>query len=385
MKKFLLFTLISLAAASHSFAQHANFIKGVVTDTGDGSPLPNCSIFINKSSRGTISDLKGLFLLEHIPAGNYDLVISAIGYETYTLNFSGNRLPLDLKVKLTRKISELSVVTVEPFIKNGWSKWGKFFLDNFIGTVPNAAQCWIKNRKALRFRYSRKRGVLYVSATEPLQIENNVLGYSLRYQLEKFTYDESAQVVLFLGYSFFSESYSAHRFRRQAWESERKKAYFGSMMHFMRSIYRDSLQSEGFTVTHIVKAVNREKIRVKASFDSAQKRADGLKTDTLHYYLEVLRQSDYHEYAAPVLADSLLHPTGGSEKSLFFRDSLTIVFAYSKENIFGLESQCWLLTPAAVLVAANGSYYPPQELFTSGYWAKSEKIANLLPLDYELP
>jgi hypothetical protein len=70
---------------------------------------------------------------------------------------------------------------------------------------------------------------------------------------------------------------------------------------------------------------------------------------------------------------------------LFFRDSLTIVFAYSKENIFGLESQCWLLTPAAVLVAANGSYYPPQELFTSGYWAKSEKIANLLPLDYELP
>ncbi len=385
MKKFLLFMLISLAAATDSFAQRANFIKGVVTDMGDGSPLPNCSIFINNSSRGTISDLKGLFLLEHIPAGNYDLVISAIGYETYTLNFSGDRLPLDLKVKLTRKPSELSAITVEPSLKDGWPKWGKFFLENFIGTVPNASQCWIKNRKSLRFRYSKKRGVLTVSAIEPLQIENKVLGYSLRYQLEKFTYDESSHVVLYLGYSFFSESYSAHRFRRQAWESERKKAYFGSMMHFMRSIYRDSLQSEGFTVTHIVRSLNREKIRVKASFDSARKRADGLNTDTLHYYLEVLRQSDYHEYAVPALADSLLRPTGGSEKSLFFRDPLTIVFTYSKENIFGLESRCWLLTPAPVLVAGNGSYYPPQELFMSGYWAHSEKIANLLPLDYELP
>jgi CarboxypepD_reg-like domain len=351
----------------------------------DGSPLPNCSVFINNSSRGTISDPKGLFLLEHIPAGSYDLVISAIGYEIYTINFSSNRLPLDLKVKLKRHASELSAVTVEPFLKDGWSRWGKFFLENFIGTVPNAEQCRIKNRKSLRFRFSRKRGILTVFATEPLQIENKALGYSLSYQLEKFTYDESSHVVLYLGYSLFGEMYNAHKYRRQAWESERKKAYIGSMMHFMRSLYRDSLRSEGFAVTHIVKTLNRERVRVKASFDSAQKRSEGLNKDTLHYYLEVLRQSDYHQYTAPVPADSLLHLTASSEKSLFFRDLLTIVFTDSKENIFGQESQCWLLTPSPVLVAENGSYYPPQEVFTSGYWAHSEKIANLLPLDYELP
>jgi hypothetical protein len=41
--------------------------------------------------------------------------------------------------------------------------------------------------------------------------------------------------------------------------------------------------------------------------------------------------------------------------------------------------------PAMVMIRENGSYFPPQEILVSGYWARSEKISNLLPLNYALP
>ena len=82
MKRVLLSLLYPLAALTCCFGQSVNSISGTVRDSADNSPVPGCSVFINGSSRGTITDVKGVFVLAHIPAGNYDLVVSAIGYET---------------------------------------------------------------------------------------------------------------------------------------------------------------------------------------------------------------------------------------------------------------------------------------------------------------
>jgi len=46
------------------------------------------------------------------------------------------------------------------------------------------------------------------------------------------------------------------------------------------------------------------------------------------------------------------------------------------------KSSIYLTTPEPVQIEANGSYDPPLELFSLGYWAHSEKLANLLPLNY---
>jgi hypothetical protein len=351
MRKVLLLLLFSLALVKGSFGQSTNAVTGIVTDMVDGSPIPKCSIFINGSSRGTATNEKGLFILDHIPSGSYDLVVSAIGYETYTLNFSSSQLPMEIRPKLRRKATELSAYTVEAHLdqKEAWQKWGKFFTNNFIGSMENADRCRILNRDVLRFRYAKTRGLLTVTATEPLQIENKALGYILRYQLEKFTYDEESHTVLYLGYPFFVEIGSKHEYQHQDWDYRRKKAYLGSILHFMRSLYRDSLQSEGFSVTHMVK------------------------------------QDDLHRYDAPVSVDSLLKPGAGRDKSLFFRGVLTVGFVNTDEFIPYRESLFWLLTPSPVLVSENGNYYPPQEVFSSGYWTHSEKISNLLPLDYKMP
>ena len=47
-------------------------------------------------------------------------------------------------------------VTGSALVADGWNKYGQFFLDNFIGTTANAAQCTIENKDAIRFLLLQK-------------------------------------------------------------------------------------------------------------------------------------------------------------------------------------------------------------------------------------
>src|SRR5580704_8763434 len=178
--------ILILFCYSHAFSQSADLIKGKVTDAATKSPLYECSVFINSTSKGTVTNSAGDFILQNLPEGKHQLIISSIGYQTFVYDFNSSDLPLDLNVTLNRKSTELSAFTVEPEVNDGWAIWGKTFLDNFIGTSDNATHCAIKNVKALHFYYSEKRNKLTVVADEPLIIENKSLGYAIKYQLEEF-------------------------------------------------------------------------------------------------------------------------------------------------------------------------------------------------------
>src|SRR5205085_2266189 len=121
----------------------------------------------------------------------------------------------------------------EPFEKDGWQKWGKFFTENFIGTSAFAQGCTIKNYKTLRFRLSKAKNTLTVIAAEPLQIENKALGYKIQYQLEEFSYSFRERVLLYLGYTLFDELKDNGPRKRQL--QNRAQAYNGSIVHFMKS------------------------------------------------------------------------------------------------------------------------------------------------------
>src|SRR5215510_3614474 len=105
-------------------------IKGRVIAAGSGQPLPGSSVFITNTSKGTTADKNGYFELNDVPAGKHELIISGIGYETNVYSFSSEQLPLQLRVEMEIKVQELNNVTVEPFLEEGWDKWGQTFLDN---------------------------------------------------------------------------------------------------------------------------------------------------------------------------------------------------------------------------------------------------------------
>jgi hypothetical protein len=390
------------------FAQDKNIIEGKTVQRSTGAPIPNASVFISGSSLGTISDPAGNFRLSGIPAGNFELIISSVGFTTVVHPFGSENLPLKLDVRMEPKVVELGEVTVEPFDPNGWRNWGKFFLDNFIGTSNASKRCRIVNQKALRFRFNEKKGILTVVADEPLIIVNNYLGYTLQYQLEEFTWVRSEGAVLFVGYSLFREMSDSTDRSHQRYTSRRNETYGGSMTHFMRSLYHDRLAEEGFELRKMARVRNYEKDRVR-NVMASQQRGNissggvtviklGIKPseDSLTYYRKIMQQPDQLDQVGIDLLDGkdVLQDGGDSTKLLKFSDYLRITYKKSREEpeyvrYRGLRrapenpiSTIYLIHESGLSIEPNGYYYPPQIIFSLDYWGWSEKISHMLPIGF---
>ncbi len=402
------FTLLMLATTLAVQAQTKYIISGKVLQEDSQVPIAGASVFVSNSSKGTISQPDGSFELVDVPFGRQQLIISSIGYTTVVIPYSHDELPIRLEVKMKRKPVELPSVTVEPDEVNGWEKWGKFFMENFIGTSANAAECKLKNPQAVRFKYSRKNNSLVVIADEPLIIENKALGYRLEYQLEEFNYSFKTRYLVYLGYPFFKDMYDSGHVARKM-ERNREKAYYGSMLHFMKSLYDNRLAYEGYEVRRLIKIENLEKKRIRAKIQAnidAQRASTGRRVtmnfdDSAQYINRILSQPDEFDMVMPPLltADSVISIIPGSdEKRLFFNDHLLVVYKHEKEEeqyvIPGIgrptkpanhqQSSIFLLNSSPVSIDEMGHHSPILDLISFGYWAWSEKVANLLPIDYKV-
>ena len=79
----LLLSFINITTVSeHSFSQslHRARIYGKVTDGSTKEPLYFVNVFLSNTTLGCATDQDGVFILENIPPGKYNLVVSMIGY-----------------------------------------------------------------------------------------------------------------------------------------------------------------------------------------------------------------------------------------------------------------------------------------------------------------
>jgi hypothetical protein len=107
MKK-LTFLFILFTAVIYS--QTGN-LRGSIND--DEQALPSVNVYLLNTGYGTVSENDGSFEMMGLPAGNYSLRISAVGYETQTLQI--NIQPgktLELNISLKEKIIEFGPVEV---------------------------------------------------------------------------------------------------------------------------------------------------------------------------------------------------------------------------------------------------------------------------------
>lgn len=381
---FLLFIFFSVWAPSQA-QPPAGTLSGTVTDSTTGKPLADVSVYLNNTSRGTVTKKDGSFHLS-IPVGSYQLVVSAIGYATTLTNIDGSEGSQPLNIRLRQTASELAAITVEPYEKRGWGKYGKFFRDNFIGTGPNAASCEILNREVLRFHFYERSNRLSVTATEPLRIENNALGYVLEYKLEEFVSDFNTHIITWQGYPFFQEKQAKNKEKEEDWSRNRKYTYQGSMMHFMRSLYAGHVLRESFLVQREMIVPNAEKIRIKEIYRPNYQKPGTFPMDTLYYFWDVLRQPDRIHRRIAIPPDSLvIHRPGTSSKGLYFDGTLMVTYGVNNRSDSFHLSGIRLLSARPITIEENGNYYPSKEIVTTGYWGQFEKICNLLPLDYLPP
>ncbi|WP_127126496.1 carboxypeptidase-like regulatory domain-containing protein [Pseudoflavitalea rhizosphaerae] len=400
--------VLCLSLVLAAFAQDRNRIAGTVLNNNTGQPVPNASVFINGTSKGTVSRGNGGFELTGINKGSFELVVSSVGFQTLVLQLSSDTLPITIELRLQPRMQELETVTVMPWERSSWRKYGRTFIEGFIGTSAAAQDCEIRNRKVLRFRYASKARVLEVMADEPLIIENKALGYRITYQLEGFTRNWKSRTVVFTGYSFFEEL-PGNQQKQQEWKEKRKQLYKGSLMHFIRSLYNDRLWQDSFEVRRLRKVPNVEKLRIQKLYEMEKqnKIVQGgrisfptqgkVQKDSLNYFQQILKQDDSLALISRYMlsADSLITTGIDSTKTIFFQDYLQVVYKKAHEEkeylydyrIFRpatFQKSLIRLTPALpIVIQRNGLFFPPQNVFTIDYWGWSEKVSHMLPWDYQ--
>jgi len=364
MKKFiasLMFAVISIAAFSQSGYY---YISGKIIDAVTKAPMQAASVFAQNTTMGTATDAEGNFKLA-LPNGGYDLVITYTGYQTAskritTADADDKNIIIELRQK--EKAMEDVVIRSTGEVKDGWEKYGDFFLENFIGKTENSKLCTIKNKEAVKFYFSKKRNRLKILATEPIEIINEALGYNIKYTIDSFTYEYNTQVSLYIGYPLFEEIQTTDTAKQHLWAANRLKTYKGSMLHFMRSLFNKQLKEEGFEIQFLIKTNDKESSVSLLNVYGAMNYNKDDSTQTV----EILPNQNEVAviYNKEVPEQNYLNSNPDQPEKF----QLTVLSFVPKES---------------VIVEQNGYYFEQTDITINQYlgW---KKMADMLPFDFKL-
>lgn len=345
------------------------FISGKVTDT-KGNALMYASVFINNTTIGAITNKNGEYQLKNVPFGQHLLVISYVGYDFISISLNVNKPSVTRNLQLKQSKLEIDeVVVYDKISKNKWVKNLKKFEKNFIGESKNASSCKIINPKALIFHYDKETRVLTAKARGILVIENNGLGYTINYVLEKFELHKNNRFT-YLCRKQFIPMKPENEVQAELWKKNRETAYKGSIQHFLRALVHNSLVEEGFVVksSSSMFPVNNEK--------------------EVDYFLI--------QYPDPLETEIHIFPvSNNNERRFWYNNFLHVVYTKEPERYtyrakFGPRykiksfQQSWIrLLKTDVSFNILGYLNDPLSTMFYGYWA-FEKESEALPLDYSL-
>lgn len=332
-------------------------ITGQVVDADTKLPLEGASVFAQNTTKGAVTNKEGNYKL-YLNKGGYELITTYTGYVNKTINVEANEdKELNIELKKEEKSMDAVVITTSYEVKDGWEKYGDFFLDHFIGATPLSDSCLLLNPEVVKFYYYKRSDRLKVLASEPLLIANKSLGYNLRYQLDSFVYYYKTNINSYRGNCLFT-AMEGDAVQEEQWKEARKRIYYGSRTHFLRSYYDSSLKQEGFTVD-ILSDDNATKFNRLAN-----------PYDTLYYFFD----------------DS----TGNAE--LFFPKKLSISYIkkspekeYLQQYSLPLDVKTqisYVDLKDGITVMPNGFFLDQKSWINQGYWSW-KNLADQLPYDYE--
>ncbi len=352
--RFPLFLLLCVFLSISASAQFT--VTGTVLDSATREPLVSASVFCQNTTVGGVTNKQGEFSLQ-LKSGGYDLIVSYTGYQTQQLriNATDNNKMEILLAKADISLGEVVLKNTNE-VADGWDKYGEFFIKNFIGSTPNAAQCTLLNHEVLKFYFYKRSNKLKVLATEPLQISNKSMGYNLNYQLDSFVYYYGTNINSYRGYCLFSEMDGSDSLKK-VWNTRRNKAYYGSRLHFMRSYYDSTLTEDGYAIDMLDENNENKFNKVTDPYDTL--------------YFGAL--------------DSTL------QIEIWYPRKLSITYSKKKPEPeylkqFGLPKNVstqitYVTMKDGIAIKENGYYYDQKDWINQGYWSW-KNLADLLPNDY---
>jgi hypothetical protein len=383
--------IICLIFPLATFAQNG-IISGIVTNSSSKSPLPRASVFLSNSSVGSATGEDGRFILSGIRPGQYTLVVTILGYEEYSKTVLVGREPIKLDIQMTSKPMMLREVVISS--DADWRKNYEAFRKDFIGTDENAKSCVVMNPHILNITYNPTKQLLHADADEFLVVENKALGYRVKYLVNDFRIDKISGIISRQGQQVF-EDLPGSAAQKRKWHQKREEAYYGSAMHFYRSLYADRLKEEGFIAYRFTRSLNPQRppddvIKRRIQMFYQARRADSLK-----YYQELANMSKYyHEVVSkiPYATFEILNSTGQPGLyAIHFPTYLYVVYTKKTDDTYDKDlyrpldmsnfstSIITLYQPYAVF-DTNGIIVEGAPLY-EGAWSRA-RISDLLPVDY---
>lgn len=358
---FFLFSFFLFATMVFSQATHYT-ITGKVIDKNTRQPLQGASVFAQNTTIGVATDAEGSFKLK-LPNGGYVLIVTFTGYETESIrinNASADDKNLVMEVKPKEKSMQEVSIVVSSEARDGWQKYGQFFIDNFIGKSEFSQQTFIKNPEVLKFYFNKKRNRLKVLANKPLIVQNFALGYNIKFAIDSFTYEYETSTAQFIGYPLFEEMMGTAE-KGTAWVQNRNKAYHGSLLHFMRSLYNKTLDDEGFEVQFLVKN-NEEEMSIP------------LKNPYLALNYVKDDSSNTVEFR-PNQPDMIVIYTNAKPQQAYFNFDPKAKKDFQVSTISVAKDE-------SIIIEENGYFFEQTGITTNGYWGFT-KIGDMLPYDYK--
>jgi len=338
----------------------AQMIKGVVQDAVTRAPLPFANVFLNNTTKGTVTDEKGEFLLKILQdPGNYELVVSYVGYKSYksAITLKENEV-LSATVLLAPSEQELKDVEVKSTRDKTWAKQIKKFKKVFLGEDQLADSCKILNPWVIDF--VEKSGKMSAYANEPIEIDNNGLGYKLLFHLNYFWTDPTGYFIA--GYVQFVEKQSSDEKQVLQWQMNRKISYLRSRHHLFRAIVERRIRGEGFLLYSDGNNVN------------ANVRSPYFKEDLG----KIIFPTDTNDIVKPGKGDNFVISLKGRVE-VHFQNQKPSVPTY-RDVPYAVS---WLrLSSNRVVVNKDGYEVNPTDVTVSGDMSTS-RVSRMLPLDYK--
>jgi hypothetical protein len=370
-------------------------ITGKVVNANGKNPVTRASVFLSNATYGSVTADDGSFTLGGVKPGQYELVVTTVGYEDYSQTIQVGGAPLKLNIELTQKVLMLREVVISSAAD--WKKNYEQFRRDFIGTTENSKLCKVMNPHILNLIYHRNKQQLEASGDEFLVVENRALGYRTKFLLKNFVSDAIEHTIQYAGKALFEELPGSVE-QKKIWKLKREQAYYGSAQHFYRSLYKDKLKEEGFEAHDFTRFLNHERPdeallaqKIKRFRDITPNR-DSLmnwyKLSNLtkwnrenlvripYQSFEILRKTPQQGIYAVVFPHFLYVVYTKKEETTEFKD------VYRPLDMGNFETSIITLYNNYILFDMNGIVISNPSPLYEGTWSKS-KLADLLPVDYE--
>jgi hypothetical protein len=248
-----IFVLTTLLVPAQSIS--LNTLSGKLIDAVTSEPLPGASVYLSGTTIGTTTDKNGIYQIQKIPSGRYQLVISMIGYNPIVqgINFSDNS-NIKKDFSLEPKPIVMNTIQISEEHTSEWKDNLEIFKKYFLGQTDLSDECTIENKNEIVLTKD-SNDVLHATCPAPIVVINRALGYNIECVLNQFYKDMKNNDLRILYVSKFTNLQHGNESGLKRWNEIRKEEYESSLRRFLQTLIRDKDTGDNYIVNEASKYI----------------------------------------------------------------------------------------------------------------------------------